>query len=57
MENYITEYMKITQKCFPPDSKYPGPEKQAAAIKKCTILEATAIEYSNQTAPNSSKVL
>lgn len=57
MENYITEYMKITQRCFPADSKYPGPEKQAAAIKKCTILEATTIEYSNQTAPHSSKDL
>lgn len=47
--DYLKAYQQITQGYTRPLYKYTTPEEQGAAIKKCTILEATNIEYSNQT--------
>ena len=40
---------KITKDYTIPTYKYVTPEEQGLAIKKCTILEAAKIEYSNRT--------
>ena len=47
--DYITAYQIITRGFGHPVYEYTTPEEQGAAIEKCTILEATKIEYSNQT--------
>ncbi len=47
--DYITAYQIITRGFGRPVYEYTTPEEQGAAIEKCTILEATKIEYSNQT--------
>ena len=48
-ENYLKNYQMITQHFATPDRQYTTPEEQGAAIQKCSILEATNIEYSNET--------
>lgn len=35
--------------------KYVSPEEQGHALKPCSILKSTAIEYSNSTTPTSPK--
>ena len=35
--------------------KYVSPEEQGRALKPCSILKSTAIEYSNSTTPTSPK--
>lgn len=35
--------------------KYVSPEEQGRALKPCSILKTTAIEYSNSTTPTSPK--
>ena len=47
--DYMTAYQIITRGFGRPVYEYTTPEEQGAAIEKCTILEATKIEYSNQT--------
>lgn len=53
MDKYVEAYKRITQGLMHPNYKYTTPEEQGAAIKKCTILESTAIEYSNSIVVNS----
>lgn len=48
-EDYLKNYQMITQHFAMPDRQYTTPEEQGAAIQKCSILEATNIEYSNET--------
>ena len=48
-DDYIKLYELITQNCNISEDGYAGPEKQGAAIQKCSILEVTNIEYSNET--------
>ena len=48
-EDYLNGYQMITQHFPKPDYQYTTPDEQGAAIQKCTILEATNIEYSNET--------
>ena len=49
MDTYLENYLMITQNFQMPDYEYTNPEDQGAVIEKCSILEATNIEYSNQT--------
>ena len=48
-EESIRNYQMITQHFPKPDYQYTTPEEQGAAIQKCSILEVTNIEYSNET--------
>lgn len=48
-EDYLSMYQMITQHSQTPDYQYTTPEEQGAAIQKCSILEVTNIEYSNET--------
>lgn len=48
-DDYLSSYQKITQNFQTPDYEYVGPEEQGNTIRKCSILEATSIGYSNET--------
>ena len=48
-EDYLSMYQVITQHSQAPDYQYTTPEEQGAAIQKCSVLEVTNIEYSNET--------
>lgn len=48
-EDYLKDYQVITQHFPLPDRPYTTPDEQGAAIQKCSILQATNIEYSNET--------
>ena len=53
-EDYLAFYKLITQNCESPNYEYKTPDEQGAAIKKCSILEVTNIEYSNTTSTQNS---
>lgn len=48
-DDYLEIYERITQNYQISEDRYVGPEEQGAAIQKCSILEVTNIEYSNET--------
>lgn len=48
-EEFLKGYQLVTQNSQTPDYQYTTPEDQGKAIKKCSILEATNIQYSNET--------
>ena len=47
--DYMKAYQQITQGFMGPAYEYTTPDEQGAAIKKCTILEPTNIQYNNRT--------
>ena len=49
LEDYLVSYQRITQHFQTPEYQYTTPEEQGAAIQKCSLLEVTNIEYSNET--------
>ena len=48
MNEFVKQYELITQEFQCPEYDYTTPEEQGEAIKRCSILETTNIEYSNE---------
>ena len=53
--SFFHEYELITKGYSVPIYQYSTPENQGLAIKKCTILDATDICYSNETMATTEK--
>ena len=49
--DYLEIYQLITQGFQAPERDYTTPEKQGETIQKCSILETTTIQYSNEIKP------
>lgn len=48
-DEYLKAYQLITQGCQVPTHGYTSPEDEGASIEKCSILQETNVEYSNET--------
>lgn len=48
-DEYLEAYQLITQGFQVPTRGYTSPEDEGASIEKCSILQETSVEYSNET--------
>lgn len=48
-DEYLNAYQLITQGFQVPSRGYTTPEDEGASIEKCSILQVTNVEYSNET--------
>ena len=48
-DEYLEAYRLITEGFQVPAHGYTNPEDEGAAIEKCSILQDTNVEYSNET--------
>ena len=48
-DEYLEAYQLITQGFQVPARAYTSPEDEGASIEKCSILQETSVEYSNET--------
>ena len=48
-DEYLKAYQLITQGFQAPSHGYTTPEEEGMSIEKCSILQETNVEYSNET--------